>query len=103
MMWGAFYVGFLYMVLQGLKRSKMQTLTYALSIFVIQLLIGVFFPTIQGYQGWLLFAFLIGRFLGVYHPVAIDESPLDNNRKLLGWLALIIFVISFSPQPLMVG
>ena len=101
--WGGLYVGFLYLVLQGLKRSTMVTLTYALGIFVIQLIIGVFFPTIEGYQGWLLFAFLIGRFLGVYHPVAMDESPLDINRKALGWLALIIFIISFSPQPLMVG
>jgi len=103
MMWGGLYVGFLYLVFQGLKRSKIQTLIFALTIFVIQLVIGIFFPNIEGYRGWLLFAFLIGKFLGVYHPIAMDESPLDLKRKILGWLALIIFIISFSPQPLLVG
>ena len=101
--WASVYVGFVYIVLQGLKRSKMETLIYALSIFALQLLISTIFPTIEGYVGWLLFSFLIGRVLGVYHPVAIHESPLDGNRKLLGWLVLILFIISFSPQPLMVG
>jgi len=103
LLYGGLYVGFLYFVMQGLKRSKTEVMIFALSIFVLQLGIGAIAPAIQGYQGWLLFAFLIGRFLGVYHPIAADESPLDLNRKILGWIALIIFVISFSPQPLIVG
>lgn len=103
LLYGGLYVGFLYFVMQGLKRSKTETMIFALSIFVLQLGIGAMAPAIQGYQGWLLFAFLIGRFLGVHHPVAVDESPLDLNRKILGWIALIIFVISFSPQPLIAG
>jgi membrane-associated protease RseP (regulator of RpoE activity) len=103
MLYGGLYVAFLYVVMQGLKRSKTETLIVALSIFVVQLGIGAVAPAIHGYQGWLVFAFFIGRFLGVEHPVAEDESPLDLNRKILGWIALIIFVISFSPQPLIIG
>ena len=100
---GGLYVAFLYFILKGLKKPSMETTIVALSIFVVQLLIGLFFPTVEGYQGWLFFSFLIGRFLGVYHPVAKDESPLDTNRKILGWLALLVFILSFSPQPLMIG
>ena len=100
---GVVYLAFLFFVLKGLKKKPIDTIMIALGIFVVQFLLGLIFPTLEGYQGWLLFSFLIGRFLGVYHPVAMDESPLDTNRKILGWIALIIFIISFSPQPLMAG
>jgi hypothetical protein len=59
-----------------------------------------FYPDVKGYTGWLLFAFVIGRFIGIEHPPAEIEEPLDNTRIVLGWLAVIIFIISFSPAPL---
>jgi hypothetical protein len=37
---------------------------------------------------------------GVEHPRAEIEEKLDTNRQLLGWIALIIFVICFSPVPI---
>ncbi|MCZ6520163.1 MAG: site-2 protease family protein, partial [Bacteroidetes bacterium] len=43
--------------------------------------------------------FVIGRFLGVYHPPAHYDQPLDTNRQILGWIALAVFIGSFSPQP----
>ena len=45
------------------------------------------------------FAFLIGRFLGIDHPKAIEDRPLDLKRKILGWIALGVFIISFTPRP----
>ena len=51
----------------------------------------------------MVFGFLIGRFLGVQHPPAMDEAPLDFNRKLVGWLALLVFALSFTPAPLVIG
>ena len=47
---------------------------------------------------YIVFAFLIGRFLGVDHPKAIIDEPLDIRRKILGWIALVIFIISFTPR-----
>jgi len=94
------YVGFLYLCLSGMKLSKRDTLMYAVLLFALQFLIAWLFPTVHGYSGWLLFTLMIGRFLGIEHPPCLIETPLDNGRRLLGWLALIIFVLSFSPAPL---
>ena len=54
----------------------------------------------MGYSGWLLFAFIIGRFIGVEHPPSLVEDGLDKNRKILGWLAILIFIVCFSLRPI---
>jgi len=95
------YIGFLYILFKGFKLSTINTLTLAVIIFSIQFTLPLLSPAIEGYSGWLLFAFLIGRFLGIDHPPVPIEEPLDDNRKILGWIALFIFVISFSPMPFM--
>lgn len=75
----------------------------ALSVVLAQLLVMWFFPDVRGYSGYIVFAFLIGRYLGVYHPPALFDNPLSPGRKLLGWLALIIFILCFSPEPFVIG
>lgn len=74
----------------------------ALLTVTIQLGLSLLFPTVEGYSGFLAFGFLIGRVLGVYHPSTDDIAPLSNSRKVVGWLALIIFVLCFSPKPFVV-
>lgn len=91
---------FYYMSLGGLKLPKRDTLMYAVVIFAVQYGVTFLFPTVLGYSGWLLFAFVIGRFLGIEHPPCLIEVPLDANRRLLGWIALLIFVLCFTPAPL---
>ncbi|UII30124.1 site-2 protease family protein [Fulvivirga ulvae] len=97
------YIGFLYITLQGLRKSRQETLMYALIIFTMQFGISLYAPNIVGYSGWLLFAFIVGRVLGVYHPPSMIEEPLDLKRQIVGWLALLIFVISFSPAPIVIN
>jgi membrane-associated protease RseP (regulator of RpoE activity) len=60
------------------------------------------FLGLEGYQGWLLFAVLLGRFIGIKHPPVMDNTPLTTERKILGWLAIVIFVLCFSPEPMIV-
>ncbi|RLF32291.1 MAG: site-2 protease family protein, partial [Thermoplasmata archaeon] len=44
----------------------------------------------------LLLVFLIGT----QHPPPLNEyMPLDTRRKLLAVVALIIFILSFTPSP----
>ena len=93
------FLGFMYLSLTGLKLPWKDTLMYAVIIFAVQYLLSTFF-SIQGYSGWLLFAFIIGRFLGIAHPPSEIEEPLSIERKILGWIALAIFVISFTPNPI---
>ncbi|GAB4398270.1 MAG: site-2 protease family protein [Microscillaceae bacterium] len=75
-------------------------LALALGVLAAQMLISFIWPGAEGYSGWLAFGFLLGRFLGVYHPAARYDRPLGWPRQVLGWLALLIFVLSFSPQPI---
>lgn len=92
------YLGFLYLVFSRMYTHYMNTILAAVSVFTIQFLIEFLFPDVTGYNGWLLYAFLIGRFLGVYHPPSMDERPLDTKRKVLGWFAVLVFVLCFTPE-----
>jgi membrane-associated protease RseP (regulator of RpoE activity) len=94
------YIGFLFFCLTGLRRPWKDTLMYAMLIFTPQFLLSWMVPGIQGYSGWLLFAFLIGRFIGIEHPPSEIEAPLTQERKILGWIALVVFVICFTPAPI---
>lgn len=56
--------------------------------------------TILWYQGWILLTILLLLF-GFQHPAPVDEiTGLDSRRKLLGIITFIIFVISFTPEPI---
>jgi membrane-associated protease RseP (regulator of RpoE activity) len=93
-------LAFYFFALKGLSLSQMNTMVLALSMFAVQYALGFFIPGIRGYPGWLLFAFLIGRMVGIAHPPSQDETPLSTGRKILGWIALVIFVLCFTPNPL---
>lgn len=58
------------------------------------------FGFIGGWPGWIFWAFLILLLIGVRHPPPVDpDTPLDAKRKLLGWLMLATFVVTFTPNP----
>lgn len=51
------------------------------------------------WEGWAIWAILL-LILGTRHPpVLYWEVPLDYRRKFIGWLALVIFVLTFIPVP----
>jgi len=99
--WIPGFVLFLYLALTGLGLPKRDTIMYALIIFAAQLLVTWLFPAIEGYPGYLIFAFIVGRF-GVQHPPSEIEDPLDTKRVILGWIALLIFIVCFSPAPIII-
>lgn len=94
------YGFFLYSCFMGLKLSVRDTIMYAVLVFAAQYLVILVAPGVTGYPGWLLFGFLIGRVLGIPHPPSDIEEPLDQKRKILGWIALVIFILSFTPSPI---
>jgi membrane-associated protease RseP (regulator of RpoE activity) len=93
------YLGFLYLCLTKSDLSQLNRVTLMLLLAAGQYLISFFQPSWEGYQGWLFFAFLLGRVMGIRHPEVTGRIPVDSKRKVLGWLALLIFVLCFSPQP----
>jgi membrane-associated protease RseP (regulator of RpoE activity) len=58
-------------------------------------LMGIFF-----WVGWFVWALLV-VLLGLKHPRVIDEEvPLPFSRKALSFLIIVIFVLSFIPDPI---
>lgn len=51
------------------------------------------------WSGWLLWAGILYYVIKLYHPPVPDETPLDRRRMAIGWLALVIFVVTFSFLP----
>ncbi|CAH0995470.1 hypothetical protein EMA8858_01593 [Emticicia aquatica] len=98
---GAF-IFFNYLCFSRITENILTNWLITLSVIAIQLLISYFYPSIEGYSGFLAFGLMIGRFLGVYHPTTNDTQPLTLERKVLGWLALLIFIVCFSPKPFVI-
>jgi hypothetical protein len=74
----------------GKKSRKLAP--YFLGIFI---LLGIFF-----WIGWFVWALLI-YFLGLKHPhISDEEKTLSAGRRLLGVLCLLIFALSFTPEPI---
>lgn len=93
------YIGFLYICFSKTDLEQQTKWTVVLSIAAGQYVLAYFMPSVQGYTGWLFFAFLLGRVMGVAHPEVRGHAELGIGRKLLGWLAVLIFILCFSPQP----
>ncbi len=63
-----------------------------LTVFFIM---GVFF-----WMGWFIWGFII-LFLGLKHPRVLDEAiPLSSGRKIIGFIIILIFILSFIPDPI---
>ncbi len=97
-----FYIYFLKICFSRIAPDTYLDWILALAVAIGQLLCIQLFPGLLGYSGFLPFVFLLGRFLGVYHPEVVDNEPLDTKRQILGWLSLVIFVLCFSPAPFVV-
>lgn len=63
-------------------------------LIFVMILFGLFL-----WEGWFVWAVLL-LILGMKHPPVIYwEVPLDSKRKFIGWLALVIFILTFIPTP----
>jgi membrane-associated protease RseP (regulator of RpoE activity) len=67
-------------------------------LILVMILLGVFL-----WEGWAVWAVLL-ILLGFRHPpIVYSGFPLDPKRKVIGWIAVIIFIITFMPVPITVA
>jgi len=97
----AAYLYVLYLCAFSLFKNTQTRLLYATILVTIQFFTASLFK-VEGYPAWLVFSLFIGRFIGIDHPPVVDNQPLSTGRRILGWAAFIIFILCFSPQPLIV-
>ena len=55
---------------------------------------------IPGGASWIMWVLIIIFVIKFRHPAALDESPLNMRRKIIGILTILIFIVSFTPSPL---
>ncbi|MEX1018015.1 MAG: site-2 protease family protein [Litorilinea sp.] len=53
-----------------------------------------------GYNGWFVWLGLIVFVLGPFHPPALDDvTELDTRRRWIGYVMILIFILTFVPSP----
>ncbi len=64
---------------------------------------GTLIPfTEYSWWAWFVWALIAFYVVKLYHPALPDETPLDRRRVIIGWIAVAIFILSFSPNPIVV-
>jgi len=51
------------------------------------------------WPGWIIWAFILERFLGTRHPQSGYDYSISPRRMLTGWACIIIFILTFTPVP----
>ncbi|MBN4054860.1 site-2 protease family protein [Nitrospira defluvii] len=76
------------------KKSRYVSLAMVLVLFYLGLV---------GWKGWFVWAVIISV-MGLRHPPVVDEDvPLDTRHRLVALSSIIIFILTFMPNPFMVG
>jgi membrane-associated protease RseP (regulator of RpoE activity) len=66
----------------------------AKAVLVVLVVLGMI-----GWIGWFVWAVIV-LIMGIRHPrVVYDWIPLDTKRKVVGWIAISVFVLTFTPVP----
>lgn len=66
----------------------------SIGAFVLLLPLALVWP------GWLMFALLV-LVLGLRHPPPLDpHTPPNRTAKVLGWVAVVLFIMTFIPVPI---
>ncbi len=69
----------------------------SLTVLVCLIPLGILY-----WPGWCVFGILV-LFLGIRHPPPIfPDAPLKGKYRILGWAAIILFLLTFMPVPISV-
>ncbi len=84
------------------RKNRLHVGLLTTGTLLLQTLVLQFDPSIQPSLVWLLYSLLAVRFIGVDHPPAWREHRVNRPRQALGWVAFVIFVLCFTPNPVLV-
>ena len=93
----AIYYGYLYKIFGGTDQRTWAGLVGLLSGVGAAMALGW---TGLGWTGWLVWSLLIIFLVQVKHPPVLRPQRLTPGRRILGYLAIAIFILCFSLQPL---
>lgn len=56
-----------------------------------------------GWSGWLFWSLILYFIIKIKHPPVDNFSELDLTRKIIGWISILIMILSFSPSPFIIS
>jgi len=68
------------------------------TILAITLVVGM--NPAAGFLIWFVWSLFLLFLVGIEHPPVLVEKPLTPGRKLLGWIAMAVFVLCISLSPI---
>lgn len=90
------------MIRRAMRGDWLWTIASWLSAVTGALLIIVFIvgmdPT-AGFFIWFVWSVFMLFLVGIEHPPVMVETPLSPGRRILGWLAMVVFVLCISTNP----
>lgn len=100
---GMYAMFLVYILSKILGRNNWQQIGFmTLIILMIQVVIKLNIPSIQSNFIWLFYGWMVVRFIKVDHPPARHEHRVNRPRQILGWVAIVIFILCFTPSPIQV-
>ncbi len=70
--------------------------------FVVMVVLSISGLYFYNSPSGILFAVLLGVMMRIRHPEPLDNTPLDPQRKIVAFLTLLIFILSFTPFPIQI-
>jgi membrane-associated protease RseP (regulator of RpoE activity) len=95
------YLLYLFFVVSSLVKDK-SLKKMSLIVFLViglQQILQLLFKELDGHMLWLVFSLIAVKWIGVEHPPVTYEIPLNFGRKVIGWVAIIIFILCITPKP----
>lgn len=83
----------------GAKIHKWTGIIAFVTMAILSVLGWIYFNSPSGF----LFVVILGIMMRIRHPEPLDDSPLDTKRKVIAFLTLVIFILSFSPFPIKIS
>jgi membrane-associated protease RseP (regulator of RpoE activity) len=71
--------------------------------FVVMLSFSAIGLYVYGSPSGILFTVILAIMLKVGHPQPYDLTPLDTKRKIIAFITLIVFILSFMPFPIQIS
>lgn len=69
----------------------------------VAMVVALFVLGMLGWSGWYVWGAL-AAVLGIHHPPLVDEDvPFDRKHLFVGWVSVILFILTFTPIPFRVS
>ncbi len=63
-------------------------------------LLALFVIMVAFWPGWALLAAILVLVGPEHPPILYEREPLDRGRKIIGWIAIVIFIVCFTFAPI---